>query len=72
MKKYVFCISRRPKSDFDDPLSKNMDFGILERIPSNSADPVGSPGNGVIHCGSDPPTSRAGSQDDGSYTNSLK
>ena len=32
----------------------------------------GSRGNGVIYCGSDPPTSRAGGQDDGSYTNSLK
>ena len=32
----------------------------------------GSRGNDVIYCGSDPPNSRAGGQDDGSYTNSLK
>ena len=24
---------RRPESDFDDPLSKNIDFGILAGIP---------------------------------------
>ena len=24
-----FCISRRPKSDFDDPVNKNLDFGIV-------------------------------------------
>ena len=31
-----------------------------------------SRGNGGRNCGSDPPSTRAGGQDDGSYTNSLK
>ena len=29
-------------------------------------------GNGGSNCGADPPNTRAGGQDDGSYTNSLK
>ena len=32
----------------------------------------GSDGNGGKKCGSDPPPTRAGGQDDGSFTNSLK
>ena len=65
-KKHHARAPSRAKSD--DLLSKNNDFGTLPRIPS---DPVRSRGNGGIYCGSDPPTSRAGGQDDGSYANSL-
>ena len=57
----------RAKSD--DPLNKKKRFWNSR---PDSDDPVRSRGNGVIHCGSDPPTSHAGSQDDGSCTNSFK
>ena len=33
---------------------------------------TGSAGNGAANVRSDPPPTRAGGQDDGSYTNSLK
>ena len=60
---------RRPESDFDDPLSKNTDFGTRSRFSDFSADSaemVSSTAARTL------PNTRAGGQDDGSYTNSLK
>ena len=59
-------VSSRRQATFFRKVAFRLDASPLsEHIP-------GSAGNGVIDCGSDPPTSRAGGQDDGSYTNSLK
>ena len=62
-------MSRRPKSDFDDPLSKCNDFGTrsaFSDISDASAEMVSSTAARTL------PNTRAGGQDDGSYTNSLK
>ena len=61
-----FGVPRRPKSDFGDPLSKNNDFGTRSPFSADSAETVSATAAPT------PPTTRAGGQDDGSYTNSLK
>ena len=48
----------------------SMKSRILES--GGSAGSTGSRGNGVSRVRADPPPTRAGGQDDGSYTNSLK
>ena len=49
-----------------------LDGSPLSEHSRGSRGSRGSPENGGSNCCSDPPTSRAGGQDDGSYTNSLK
>ena len=67
-----FSISRRPKSDFDDPLSKNNDFGTRPEIPGIAGNRGESAETVAATAAPTPTNTRAGGQDDGSYTNSLK
>ena len=67
------CSSYFMKTNNCDTLGSVFDYpGEYVQLPSGVCSTTRWAGNGVIHCGSDPPTSRAGGQDDGSYTNSLK
>ena len=58
------------------PAHKIKPPGILPSLPVATRGypslPAATPGNGVRNCCSDPTSTRAGGQDDVSYTNSLK
>ena len=64
--------SSRRQATFFRKVAPRLDGSPLLGHSRRSAGSAGWAGNGVSMCGSDPPTSRAGGQDDGSYTNSLK
>ena len=57
---------RPPVSDFDDPFSKNNDFGTRQRIQRIPADPAELPETSPSAAAPTPPSTRAGGQDDGS------